>query len=150
MNNEYDAEALAWQLVIKGQPRAILTSCALDPGTRFSVEGMLSGPCFVYVVEIVDKVFTSLLCARTSLGEYMSIPGFGDTLTTDLCGYVRVVAAPRPVPTEAWPVLVSALFCTEESGTERPDPTGTWSELGPTLLPDCCAGPPSPGNSDTM
>src|SRR4051812_14270263 len=106
MSNEYNAEALAWQLVVGGQSRSILASDLLEQGVSFSVAGKLDGCCYIHVIEMSGNGCIRLLSdPERLLSGQVSIPGDGRTLTTGARGYVRVVASFAPVPAEAWPVL---------------------------------------------
>jgi hypothetical protein len=131
MSNPYDAKALAWQLVIDGQGQPILNSEALQPGTSFSITGTLPGAYYVYVVQMKDNTFVSLLYeSNMPLRDEVLLPDDGGSLLTDsrsrTRSYVRAIAAPAPVPEDAWPALLRKLFHVHRSG------------------------PPCPGNSDTM
>lgn len=127
MSNAYEAKALNWQLIVGGDSQPILQSDELADGTEFAIAGSLPDSFYVYVFEMRVNHFENLLYGSSELlsGE-VSIPDAGASLTTDRRAYVRAVAAPGPIPDDAWPQLVPALFKIHREG------------------------PPSAGNSDTM
>jgi hypothetical protein len=126
MSNDYNAKALAWQLNIDGETQPVLGSEELSEGTNFSITGRLPGSFYVYVVEMKGNSFVNLLLdSGEPLSDEVTLPSDG-SLTTDAFSLVRAIAAPDPVPQDAWPSLLLALFKIHRQG------------------------PPSPGNSDTM